>query len=235
MNWNIVAVSCVAFFLIVGLVYFQVIGIDIGIVSSIVSLIGIFSPILSHLVKPKISLETEKPEFERREYGNYQGYKIVTQVTNKGKKIVFNLIASVHFKEQVEFLGVTIEVRNKQSSYRASIQPFKEDKYSWIDKEGKTLKDISLNQIISLDKLRKDDSFKLMFPKEAESGPSYVIGGHGRTVSYGSAYDILLKLETQKTYQVEITLKGEDFEKNTVIKKMTFKMKVPEVGSAPAS
>ena len=215
MNWKVIIVSCIAFFLIIGLVYFQVIGIDIGIVSSIVSLIVIFSPILSHLIRPKISLEIEKPEFERREYGNNQGYKIVTRVTNKGKKIVFDLLASVHFTEQVEFLGVRIETRNGHKSYSASSQPFREDRYSWIDKEGKTMKDISLNQ------LRKDDSIKLMFPKEAESGLFYAILPGP---SVGWAYDTLLKLETQKTYRVEMTLKGEDFEKNTVIKKKTFKM-----------
>ena len=78
MNWKVVVVFCIAFFVIVSLVYFKVIGIDIGIVSSIASLVGIFSPIIAHLLKPKVSLEIEEPKIQRREYGEHQGYKIET-------------------------------------------------------------------------------------------------------------------------------------------------------------
>ena len=84
------------------------------------------------------------------------------------------------------------------------------------------MKDISLNQ------LRKDDSIKLVFPKETESGGFVGVGSIGRRMRTTSwAYDTLLKAETQHTYRVEITLKGEDYEKNTVTKKKTFKIEMP--------
>lgn len=222
MNWKVVIVSCIVLLSIAVLVYFQIIGTDVGIVSSIISLVGIFSPIITHLLKPKVLLKIEKPEFEKREYGDYEGYKIGTHVANRGKKIIFNLTASMHITEQVGFLKVTIKRKNGHESYTVSSQPFKEGEYRWIDKEGKTLKDTSLNQ------LRMGDSIKLLFPKEAESGGFVAVGSiGGRMRSTGWAYDTLLKAETQKTYRVEITVKGEDFQKNTIIKKKAFRIRVP--------
>ena len=47
-----------------------------------------------------------------REYGDYQGFKVISQVTNKGKKIVFSVEASAQFEEQIESLDVTINKRN---------------------------------------------------------------------------------------------------------------------------
>jgi hypothetical protein len=222
MNWKVVAVSSAAFFLVIGLVYFQIIGTDIGIITSIMSLVGIFSPILSQLLKPKVSLKIERPELEKREYGNHEGYKIKTCVTNQGKKIVFNLTASIHVTKQVDFLKITIETKNGHKTYKVSGQPFKADIYSWIDKEGKTLKDTSLNQ------LRKDDSMKLVFPEEARSGGFVGVGTIGRSMRTTSwDYDTLLKAEAQNPYRVEIIVKGEDFEKNTIIKKREFKINFP--------
>ena len=221
MNWKVILVSLIAFIIIVALVSFQAIGIDLGTVALIFSLIGIVAPILNDLKKPKISLRIEKPEFEKRENGEYQGYKIITQVTNKGKKIVYNLEASINFKEQVEILRVTIETKNRQKSIKASNQPFNGKNYSWIDNEGKDTK----NSLIP--KLRTEDPMKLMFPKEHESGP-YVafVGGGGRMVSHGCDYDTLLKLEPNITYNIEVELKGEDNDKNTVIKKKKFKIEI---------
>ena len=222
MNWKIILVSVIAFVIIIGLVSFQAIGIDLGIVPLFLSLLGIVAPIINDLRKPKISLEIEKPEFEKREYGDLEGYKIVTKVTNNGNKIVFNLEASANFKEQIDVSKVNILTRNKQKSYSISNHPFEEDKYSWIDGNGKTIGN-------TFSQLRKNDSIKLMFPTEYKSGFGFIIGtiGSRSSVSHGSANDTLLNLEPQRTYKVEVEVKGEDNDKNTVIKKKNFKIKIP--------
>jgi len=214
-GWKVVALWGIAFLLIFGLVYLQVIGINIGIVSSIAILV--LSQILNHLIKPKVSLTIKKVRLEKREYNGIKGYKIKTQIINNGNKIVINLRASVQFVELVKFIRVNIETTDGQKTYKSSWQPLKVDEYSWIDEGGKKIKNPYLDQ------LRKDDSIELVFPKEIEPILHFaVLPGP----SHGLSYDTLLKLDKGEDYQILITLKGEDYEKNTVIKTEKFKIKV---------
>lgn len=223
MNWKLIFVSVIAFIIIIGLFAFQTIGVDLAIVSLIFSLIGIIAPILNTLIKPKISLKIEKPKFEKREHGEYKGYKMITHVTNKGNKIVFNLEASAKFEEQIEVSNIQIQITNNNKSYKSSNQPFEEDKYSWIDSKGKVMK----KKLV--DTFRKDDEMKLLFPPEYKSGITWAFGmrGGGVTSSSGYADDILLNLEPKKPYNIEIKLKGEDNDKITVTEKKKFKIKTP--------
>lgn len=217
MNWKVILVSCIALILIAILLYFKVIGIDVGVVTSIAALMGIFTPILSSLIKPKVSLTIKDPQLEKTEYDGIEGYKVRTQVTNKGSKIVFNLTAAVNFTELVKFLRVDIEDRDGHKTYKTSEDVLKENEYSWIDKEEKAMKDLSL------EKLRKDDIVHLLFPKKLKPGMWVAVGRR----STGWSYDTLLKLDRDKNYQIVITLKGEDYQKNTIIKTKKFKIEVP--------
>ena len=218
MNWKILLVSAIAVIAVIVLGSLQIIGVSLAtILSLIIGVIGIILPILNDLRKPKTSLHIEQPELKKREYGGYQGYKIVTLVTNKGKKIVYNLEASVNFREQVEFLDITIYTRNKP--VKVSNHPFNKKEYRWKDSEGKILKDRLIPEL-------RNDPMTLMFPKCLERPLIAYVGG------LNSSSDIkdritLLKLEPNKTYKVKLELEGLDSEKTIVRKEKEFKIKTP--------
>jgi len=224
MNWKILLVSVIAVISVIVLGSLQIIGFPLAaILSASISVIGIAVSLIGDLNKPKISLHIEQPELERKQYGNYQGYKLLTQVTNKGDKIVFNLEASAKFKEQIAVSKVKIQTTNNRKSYSSSNQPFEENKYSWIDNNSKPIGNV-------VSQLRKEDTMKLMFPPEYKSGYAWAMAldSDFRPISRsGSANDMLLNLESKKTYNVELTLKGEDNDKVTVTKKKEFKVEIP--------
>lgn len=222
MNWKILLVSVIAVISIIVLGLLQIIGIpQTAILSGIISVIGIVIPLFFNLNKPNISLSLEEPKFEKRTYGEeIVGYKLVTKVISRGKKIVYNLEASIIFENPMELIRVSIQTRNQNKKYGVSKQKYDPKNYSWIDIDGKDTK----NQL--LDSLRKDDEMRLMFPKKSQSGPWVAsIGGGDRINSFGIRNDILCKLEPEKTYKVEIEIKGEDNEKVTVCKSKKFKIK----------
>ena len=217
-------VSVIAVISVIVLGSLQIIGIPLAaILSASISVIGIAVSLIGDLNKPKISLQIEKPVLKRREYGDYHGYKMVTKVTNEGDKIVFNLEASAKFEEQIEVSNVKIQTTNNRKSYSSSNQPFEENKYSWIDSNGKPIGNL-------ISQLRKDDKMKLMFPTEYKLGDVWVIALNANfepTSRNNTANDTLLNLEPQKTYNIEIKLKGEDNDKITVTEKKKFKIKTP--------
>jgi hypothetical protein len=223
MNWKILLVSAILVIALIVLGSLQVIGIPLAaILSASIGVIGIAVSLIGDLNKPKISLHIAQPKLEMKQYGDYQGYKMVSKVTNKGDKIAFNLEASANFKEQIEVSQINIRRRNDHRSYSSSNQAFEKDKYSWIDDKGKTIGNI-------VSQLRKKDWVQLMFPTRYKLGLSAAFGsvtGRNRSHSFGSASDTLLNLEPKKTYIVEVEVKGEDNDKNTVIEQKKFKIKI---------
>lgn len=224
MNWKILLVSVIAIVSVLALGSLQIIGIpQAAILSGIISVIGIVIPLILNLNKPNISLKIEGSEFEKRTYGDeILGYKLVTKVISRGKKIVYNLEASISFENPIEVIGVSIETRNQNTKYGVSKQTFDPKNYSWIDSNDKDTK----KQLV--ESLRKDDEMKLMFPQDIVSGPWVGTMGRfeGRMNISGIDSDSLYKLEPKKTYKVEIQIKAEDHEKVTHSKTQKFKIKI---------
>ena len=149
----------------------------------------------------------------------FTGYQVTALITNKGKKICFNLDdVKVKIKDSKgntpNLLKVTKKLSGHQRELTLEEENFRNIDYSAIDEKG--------NKITTIEKLRKDDTYNLVFPYETKTG---VDTGNKETgfSSYYSEY--LLDLNKDEEYSGEIKVKGEDAEHNTVSKYKTFTFK----------
>ena len=194
------------------------------------SISTIFQAII-HLTKPRVSLEIMRPRLIPEWHGNIKGYRGEVIVTNKGRRIAYNLTArieverdglydqvlEVHVIENRENPDeVTTRIRRKEYAYNVDSQ--------WTDEKRRIVVGKVWKQ------LRKDDFAILIFPRKQPSIP------HVSRISVESpvepyAVDIL-KLMAKADHRLKIIVKGEDFEKNTVSKTKTFKFRIEEEDDA---
>jgi hypothetical protein len=97
----------------------------------------------------------------------------------------------------------------------------REVKYGWIDEKGKKAESTMWKE------LRYKDSIDLLYPLKSfffGHGVRSTIDGPFRNQSFGS--EVLLKLVDGVRYNVVIEVKGEDSEKNTVMKTQKFSLSI---------
>jgi hypothetical protein len=159
--------------------------------------------------RSKVVLEIEKPRFVKKSFGKIEGYHLKVGVKNKGREICLNLGARFEIKDSEgkapELLNVRVDVTNGDKVVDVTEEPMRAIKYAWVDADERVFK--------VLKGLKKEDDFGLLFPYET------FFAGLG---SLTSSSEYLLKLKIKMNYEVEIEVKGEDLEKNTVVKKKKF-------------
>jgi len=192
------------------------------------------SPIMDairYLTKSKVDLRIRglwlSPYFYEsiRGYENFRGYVGKVEVTNKGKKIAYNLTAKIAMDNgwaYVEVLdGYLMEKKESAGDFKSKIEHAHKDhardvEYEWLDEKkdshGSTFK-----------KLRQDDKAYLSFPES-------------RSIHEGRS-DVNVRsfhVRSGAEHKVVIAVKAEDSEKNTVSTTRTFKFTVQsddDVGS----
>lgn len=216
MNWKFLLLSVAVAIIPLSLSYFTILSLDIGIIMSVLALIPSF---YSLLMKPKVSISIKNIELKPIKYNNRIGYRLMVDVTNNGKRLVSNLTAKFDIRdsksnESISFIRVTIEKRDNHRKVTFSEEESRDDFYEWVG-EG-----VKKEQTI-LPKLRYGDHFSLRYPREGKG--FFIMLGTGESSSgYSILHDTLLKLEKRK-YFIEIEVKGEDPEKNIVIKRKKIK------------
>ena len=184
-------------------------------------MLSLFSPqIVDYLSKPKIALKVEKVQFEKKTFGEVEGYQLKASVKNCGKKICVNLDASFEIKDMKgqppRLLYATVEKADGHATKISSREePMRYVEYGWVNKKERIHRGV-------FKELRKNDLVGLVFPYETSSvGAGAILnGGFWRSTSS----ECLLKLDTDTYYQVYVEVKGEDSQKNTVIKTKKEKM-----------
>jgi hypothetical protein len=168
---------------------------------------------LGFFQRSKVVLEIEKPRFFKRSFDQIEGHQLKAGVKNKGREICLNLCAKLEIKDYEgkvpELLNVRVDVTDGNKVTNATEEPMRAIKYAWVDKDERALK--------VLKELKKDDDFSLLFPYET------FFAGVGSSTS---SSEYLLKLQVNKDYEVEIEVKGEDSDKNVVIKRKKFQMRI---------
>jgi hypothetical protein len=188
------------------------IGIVLGVITFLVPIIitALLTTYIENALSPKASLRIENLEFTRR-FQNIDGYQIKAAVTNKGKKICYKLDATFQIKDDKgkspNLLFVSIDKVDEHETVTSREEPMRAIGYAWIDEGKETTSS-------SLEKLRKDDCTELVFPYETTS---IGVGKIGGSMSLFSS-ECLLKLTNSVNYDVTVTVKGEDSDKNTVVK-----------------
>lgn len=178
---------------------------------------------LEYFQKSRVDLSISNAEFIAKGFDhNYIGYQLQASVTNKGKKICLDLDdVSVVMKDtegnSPSLLKVVKKLTDNHGEITLDEEQIRDIRHCWIDKKD--------HISTSLGKLKQDDLYYLVYP--CETGWGGLVGSREKnslSSSYSSEY--LLDLKNEE-YVVEITLKGEDSDKNTILKKETFKIKPP--------
>jgi hypothetical protein len=161
----------------------------------------------------KVVLEIEKPQFVKKSFHHIEGHQLRVSVRNKGRISCLNLCAKFDIKDSEGkapgLLNVRVDVTDGNKVITATEEPMKPIKYAWVDKDERVLK--------VLQELKKDDAFGLLFPYE-----TFFAGVGSSTAS--SEY--LLKLQVNTDYEVEIEVEGEGSDKNAVMKRKRFHMRI---------
>lgn len=202
---------------IVILTYFGTISVDVGIVLSILSLVvPSVSTAIGYFRKPKVALEIKNIQFIKSLHA-VEGYQLKAFVTNNGRKICQNLAATFQIRDAQDapnLLYVSIVETDGHESITTREAPMTDGRYTWIDEKG----GITLGV---WKELRLKDTVGLLFP--------YVTMHVGSLIMYGSSssssLECLLKLETNVEYHVVIEIKGEDSEKNTIMRSKKAKIR----------
>lgn len=218
---KIITVLIIAF-LIGAWIYLRIIGFLGDWETVIFSLLSIILPLIPYCFQPKVVLKIKNVRFTDEKQVNHDiGYYLKATVINKGKKICFNIDACFDIKDESgkppPLLCIKTVETNGEKSVSTEIKPFDEKlEYVWV-KDGYPHGRI-------LEELRHGDEFDLIFP--------WVPLGEVMRFSFETHnFDLtktecLLKLDSNKRYQVKITVKGEDSERNTVEATKKVKMKV---------
>ena len=163
--------------------------------------------------KSKVVLEIEKPQFVKKSFNQIDGHQLRAGVKNKGRLSCLNLCAKFEIKDSEGkapgLLNVRVDVTDGNKVINATEEPMRAIKYALVDKNERVLK--------VLKELKKDDAVGLLFPYET------FFAGVGSS-TYSSEY--LLKLQVNTDYEVEIEVKGEDSDKNAVMKRKKFQMRI---------
>jgi len=150
------------------------------------------------------------------------------QVTNKGKKIAYNLTANIEVERDgiyAEVLEVKL-VANGRVTHQGKVitivkkkEPARNVDYKWRDQKNQKFQDV-------WEKFRQNDLAFLVFPKKFHAGVA-ILESPIRT----STID-LLKLWPRVEHRVTITVKAETSEKNTVSATRTFRFEVGDEDDA---
>jgi hypothetical protein len=197
------------------------------IMSWIVESISTIFQAIIHLTKPRVSLEIMSPHLFPEWHGDIKGYRGEVMVTNKGRRIAYDLTARIEVERDGLYDHVlevhVIKDRNNPKDAKTRIAK-KESAYNvdsqWTDEKRRIVAGKVWKQ------LRKDDSAILMFPRKQ---PSILHVSHISVESPVETYAVnVLKLMAKADHRLKITVKGEDFERITVSKTKTFRFRIEE-------
>lgn len=216
MNWKLLVFSFFVIGAISILTYIGKVSLDVGIILSILSL---FVPnLVDYFLKPKVALQIKNLEFVKKSYDNVEGYQLKGLITNNGKRISLNLDATFKIEnaqhKSPNLLHVIFDTTDAQVRVKSREEPMRNIGYAWTDEKDQTI-------IGSLKELRQKDFVGLLFPyEEVSAGISPIFGSV--SAIYSETY---LKLEPNACYEVVVEIKGEDSEKNTVMRSKTTKIR----------
>lgn len=193
-------------------------------------LTSLISPIIDgvkHLTKSRVSLKIDSLTLHPKWIGEIKGYTGYVKVTNKGRKIAYNLTANIDVERNgiySEVLQVTIVAHGRVTHEGKVITTIDKREratdidYKWMDEKKRIVGDL-------WEKLRQGDVAYLVFPKKR-----YPHVGFGS--SYEASTTDLLKLWAGVEHRVTIAVKGETFEKDTVSATRTFRFEVGDADDA---
>ena len=227
MNLNLkVMVLSLSILVIVGigiLVFFRYVKMEIGVITSIITLCINFIPLLDRILKPKVKLEIKNVRFYKKAINGVGGYQLRAIITNKGKKICYNLQASVDIKNSKGYspklLKIEVKKVNGHKDVSFSESELNDAKCVFVDEKNRL---INQESII----LREKDKIWLKFPHIYSVSFALLDRRSLRSRSYHSYY--LLKLEPDKKYEVTISIKGEDSDKSTITKEKKVKLAIKD-------
>lgn len=225
LNWKLLTVSIIAFVLtaiVISSYYYLVISAYLGVIYSLLTLSTPFIVLFltEYLLKTRISLNIKNVHLIAKGFDQtFAGYQVTALITNKGKKICFNLDdVKVEIKDSKgnapNLLKVTKKLSGHQRELTLEEENFRSIGHSSIDEKG--------NKTTTIEKLRKDDTYNLVFPYETKTGKD---SGNKETGFFSYYSEYLLDLNKDEEYSGEIKVKGEDSEKNTVSKSKPFKFR----------
>lgn len=192
------------------------------------------SPILDlvrHLTRSKVSIKIEGLSLAPHTYEDIEGCEDIegftgyVRVTNKGKKIAYNLTAEIGVDNGWAYVEVLdgclmADARKRIRFRKLEIQDMHKDharktEYEWIDEKKNSCGSI-------FKKLRQNDFVFLSFPV-----------GHEMHIGWPATYHRSLHIARDTEHNVVITVKAEDPEKNTVSATRKFKFTIAKdfVGS----
>ena len=214
LKWKIlIPIVVLAVLALIALSYYFQSSVNSGL---LLSIIPIASPFifyaLDYYQKAKVNLKIETAEFIEKTIDNQTGYLLKVGIANRGKKICLNVNAKFNIKDAQDKDATLTQVRIESNYGNRTVttapENFDQVGYWWLKPDGK--------QIV-VKELRQNDPYYLLFPIEHSVG--FAVNSHS------VSYDCFLSLNNGK-YVVEVELKGEDPERNTVIKKRTFNLSV---------
>ena len=186
----------------------------------------IVSPILDffrYLARSRISFEIDGLMLHPEWCGDIKGYKGIVRVTNKGKRIAYNLTARIESERdglydevlEVELWEDKLDENRKEKTLIHKKEPAYDIDYEWMDEKKRITRDV-------WEQLRKDDIVFLQFPKQPENDDS---ASH-LFPRFKISKTNVLKLMAGVEHKITITVKAENSDKNTVTAKRTFAFKV---------
>jgi len=203
MNRFYLFVSMILIMIVVSLNYLGIITTNW---SLIIILLGISPMIYDSLFRSKAVLSINNIHFEKKEFDQVTGYQLIAEVMNKGQGIS-DLIAAITVNDTLgqppNLTRVDVREERGQQEVRSKDAEKKNIDYAWIDADGK-------EKIKVLEVLDSNEMVSLVFPYEA-----FRVGGGDRWFSYR----ILLSLEKNSEYNVQIEIQGRDGKKNRFLKK----------------
>jgi len=154
-----------------------------------------------------------------------KGYTGYFEVTNKGKKIGYNLAAEIGVARKMGYYVEILEpklmkyVTEKLHRKEIDIEDIHEDHadriaYEWFDEDKHSHGRV-------LPKIRKGDRMFVAFPQ-----------GMGSFVNWEEKFPRSLLLVSGRKHEVEVVIKAEDSEKNTIVKKRIFEVIGPPEDAA---
>jgi hypothetical protein len=220
LRWKTITLTTITFLVVAGIIFYLK---NIGILGDLEALfLTIISALLSgmpsiivYCFQPRVALKIDKIIFIEKQVNHNIGYYLKATILNEGKKIGLNINAYFEIKDSSRkpppLLYIETETINGQRNVRAKEKPFDEHiGYVWILKGKDYCRGV-------LKELKHSEKVELLFP--------YNIFFFGVGKKWHE-YEYLLKLEAKKEYEVKVTLKGEDWEKNTIetTKKVTIRV-----------
>jgi hypothetical protein len=225
LNWKLITVSLVAVIstgIVISSYFYSLISAYFGVIYSLLTLSTPFIVLIltEYLLKTRISLKIKNVHIIAKGFDQtFTGYQVAALITNKGKKICFNLDdVKVTIKDSKgnapNLIKVTKKLSGQQRDLTLEEENFRSIGYTAIDEKG--------NKITTIEKLRKDDTYSLVFPYETKTG----IENTNKETGFSSYYsEYLLDLNKDEKYSGDIKIKAEDSEKNTVSKSEPFNIK----------